>query len=128
VNERLRLWLERGRDGFHLRDAATDEPVRWEDPRIRVVAVAGVSYRADALPDPSFDPPRRVALVPEPMNEHDPDAVAIWNQERTLQVGYVPAAIAPELAGDEQALSLWRVEGGLRVLIVPADAWVGTPR
>jgi HIRAN domain-containing protein len=128
VNERLRLWLERGRDGFHLRDAATDEPVRWEDPRIRVVAVAGVSYRADALPDPSFDPPRRVALVPEPMNEHDPNAVAIWNQERTLQVGYVPAAIAPELAGDEQALSLWRVEGGLRVLIVPADAWVGTPR
>ena len=128
MNERLRLWLERGRDGFHLRDAATDEPVRWEDPRIRVVAVAGVSYRADALPDPSFDPPRRVALVPEPMNEHDPDAVAIWNQERTLQVGYVPAAIAPELAGDEQALSLWRVEGGLRVLIVPVDAWVGTPR
>ena len=43
-------------------------------------------------------------------------------------MGYVPAALAPELAGDEQALSLWRVEGGLRVLIVPADAWVGTPR
>ncbi len=128
MNERLRLWLERGRDGFHLRDAATDEPVRWEDPRIRVVAAAGVSYRAEALPDPSFDPPRRLALVPEPTNEHDPNAVAIWNQERTLQVGYVPAAIAPELAGDEQALSLWRVEGGLRVLIVPADAWVGTPR
>ena len=128
MNERLRLWLERGRDGFHLRDAATDEPVRWEDPRIRVVAAAGVRYRTEALPDPSFDPPRRLALVPEPTNEHDPNAVAIWNEERTLQVGYVPAAIAPELAGDEQALSLWRVEGGLRVLIVPADAWVGTPR
>ena len=66
--------------------------------------------------------------MPEPENEHDPNAVAIWNEERTLQVGYVPAAIAPELTGDEQALSLWRVEGGLRVLIVPADAWVGTPR
>ena len=70
----------------------------------------------------------RLALVPEPTNEHDPNAVAIWNAERTLQLGYVPAAVAPELAGDEQALSLWRVDGGLRVLIVPADAWLGTPR
>jgi hypothetical protein len=126
--ERLRLWLERGRDGFHLRDAATGERVRWEDPRLRVVPAAGVSYRPDALADPSFDPPRRLALVPEPSNEHDPYAVAIWNEERTLQVGYVPAAVAPELAGDEQALSLWRVEGGLRILILPAGAWIGTPR
>ena len=128
LSERLRLWLERGVSGYRLRDAATGEVVRWEDPRIRVVAAAGVSYRPEALPDPSFDPPRRLALVPEPTNEHDPNAVAIWNEERTLQVGYVPAAVAPELAGDEQALSLWRVEGGLRVLIAPADAWIGTPR
>jgi hypothetical protein len=126
--ERLRLWLERGGDGFFLRDAATGEPVRWEDPRIRVVPVAGVSYRQEALTDPAFDPGRRLALVREPENQHDPNAVAIWNEERTLQVGYVPAAVAPELAGDEQALSLWRFEGGLRVLIVPADAWVGAPR
>jgi hypothetical protein len=128
VSERLRLWLERADRGFRMRDAATGEPVRWEDERIRVVPVAGVSYWADALDDASFDPGRRLALVPEPENEHDPNAVAIWNAERTLQLGYVPAALAPELAGDEQALSLWRVEGGLRVLIVPAEAWVGRPR
>ena len=102
--------------------------MRWEDPRIRVVPVAGVSYRAEALDDPSFDPGRRLALVPEPQNEHDPNAISIWNEERTLQLGYVPAAVAPELAGDEQAVSLWRVEGGLRVLIAPAGAWLGTPR
>ena len=126
--ERLRLWLERAEHGYRLRDAASGEPVRWEDPRIRVVAAAGVTYRPEALPDPSFDPGRPLALVPEPENAHDPNAVAIWNAEQTLQVGYVPAAVAPELAGDEQAISLWRVEGGLRVLIVPPDAWVGTPR
>jgi hypothetical protein len=40
----------------------------------------------------------------------------------------VPAAVAPELAGDEQAVSLWRVDGGLRVLIVPAESWLGRPR
>ena len=128
MTERLRLWLERAESVYRLRDASTGEPVRWEDPRIRVVPVAGVSYRAEALGDPSFDPGRRLALVQEPENEHDPNAVAIWNEPRTLQLGYVPAVTAPELAGDEQAVSLWRVEGGLRVLLAPVDAWLGLPR
>ncbi len=126
--ERLRLWLERGARGYHLRDAATEEPVRWEDPRIRVIPVAGVSYRPESLDDPSFDPGQRLALVPEPENEHDPQAVGIWNSERTLQIGYVPAALAGELSGGEQAVSLWRVDGGLRVLLAPGDAWIGLPR
>jgi hypothetical protein len=128
VTERLRLWLERSGAGFRMRDAATGEPVAWEDPRVLVVPVAGVSFRPDAFEDPSFDPGRRLALVPEPENEHDPNAVGIWNEARSLQAGYVPREVAPELRGDEQAVSLWRVEGGLRVLIVPAGAWVGTPR
>ena len=126
--ERLRLILERADSGFYLRDAATGERVRWEDPRVRVVPVAGVSYRPEALADPSFDPGNRLALVPEPENEHDPNAVGIWNEERMLQAGYVPRDLAPEVRGDEQAVSLWRVEGGLRVLIAPRDAWVGRPR
>ena len=128
MSERLRLWLERGERGYRLRDTATGELVRWEDPRVRVIPAAGVSYRPEALEDPSFDPGERLALVPEPDNEYDPNAIGIWNAGRTLQVGYVPAAVAPELRGDEQAISLWRVEGGLRVLLVPADAWVGAPR
>jgi len=127
VTERLRLWLERAERGYFLRDAATGERVRWEDPRIRVIAVSGVSYRPEALDDPSFDPGRRLALVAEPDNPHDPHAVAIYDAGRRQQVGYVPAAVAPELGGDEQAISIWRVEGGLRVLIAPADAWIGTP-
>jgi HIRAN domain len=127
TGERLRLWLERGASGYHLRDAASGEPVRWDDPRLRVVAVAGVTFRPGNVDDASFDPGRRLALVREPENEHDPNAVAIWNEEQTLQAGYVPRETAAELGGNEQAVSLWRVEGGLRVLIVPADAWVGRP-
>jgi HIRAN domain len=126
--ERLRLWLERAGSGYRLRDAVTGEPVRWEDDRVLVVPVAGISYRAEEAADASFDPGRRLTLAAEPDNEHDPNAVAIWNEERTLQAGYVPRDVAPTLRGDEQAVSLWRVEGGLRVLIVPAGAWVGTPR
>jgi HIRAN domain len=128
VTERLRLWLDRGGAGFHLRDAASGEPVRWEDPRLRVVAVAGVSFRPGVVDDASFDPGCRLALVPEPENEHDPHAVGIWNIDRTLQVGYVPREVAAELDGSEQAVSLWRADGGLRVLVAPADAWIGRPR
>jgi hypothetical protein len=111
-----------------LRDAATGEEVRWEDERIRVVAVAGVSFRAEDVRDASFDPGRRLALVREPDNEHDPHAIGIWNEERALRAGYVPRDVAPELAGDELAVSLWRAGEGLRVLIVPAGSWVGRPR
>src|SRR5262245_4913766 len=115
MTERVRLWLERTRGGFELRDAATNERVRWDDPRIRVVPVAGVSFRPEALGESGFDPGRRLALVPEPDNEYDPNATGIWNEERTIQIGFVPREVAAELRGDEQAISLRRVEGGLRV-------------
>jgi hypothetical protein len=134
-SERLRIWLERGESGFWLRDAATGDALRWDDPRLRVVKLAGASYRADALQEEAFAPGRRLALVPEPENEHDPHAVGVWDAERRFQAGYIPAEVAPELRGDEQAVSLWEFrddEGGrrigLRVLLVPADAWVQEPR
>jgi HIRAN domain len=93
-----------------------------------VIAVAGVSFRPEAVADASFDPGRRVAFVPEPANEHDPNAVAVWNEERTLQAGYVPRDVTAELNGSEQAVSLWRAGEGLRILLVPGDAWIGRPR
>ena len=133
-SERLRIWLEPGESGYWLRDAATGHPMKWNDPRVRVVKLAGASYRADSLQDDGFAPGRRLALVPEPQNEHDPNAVAVWDAERRVQAGYVPAEVAPELGGDEQAVSLWEFRGddgrriGLRVLLASADAWIQEPR
>ena len=133
-SERLRIWLERGESGYWLRDAATGDAMKWDDPRVRVVALAGASYRAEALQDEAFAPGRRLALVLEPENEHDSNAVAVWDAERRVQAGYVPAEVAPELRGDEQAVSLWEFRGeegrriGLRVLLAPADAWIQEPR
>jgi hypothetical protein len=60
---RLRLWLERGASGYWLRDAETGDAVRWDDERLRVVKLAGASYRGEALQDDAFAPGRRVALV-----------------------------------------------------------------
>ena len=45
--------------------------------------------------------------MPEPDNEHDPNAVGVWDAERRVQAGYVPAEIAPEVKRDEQAVALW---------------------
>ena len=131
---RLRIWLERGESGFWLRDAATGAALKWDDPRFHVVKLAGASYRLDALQDDAFAPGRRLALVREPDNEHDPNAVAVWDEGRHVQGGYVPADVAPGLRGDEQAVSLWEFrdeEGrrvGLRVLLAPAEAWIQEPR
>jgi HIRAN domain len=133
-SDRVRLWLERRGAGYVLRDAATYEEVREDDPRIRIVNVAGVSYRADALQDDGFAPGRRLALVAEPANEHDPNAIGVWDAERRVQAGYLPAEVARELtSGDWQAVSLREFFAGerrlgLRVLLAPRDAWVGTPR
>jgi HIRAN domain len=132
--ERLRLWLERTRGGYRLRDAATDELVRDGDPRLRVVKVAGVSFRLDALQHDGFTPGKRLALVPEPDNEYDPHAIGVWDEGRHVQGGYVPADVAHELDADVwQAVSLREYfqdgrRGGLRVLLAPRTAWVGVPR
>jgi hypothetical protein len=134
TSERLRLWLERAGPGYRLRDAASEEMIREDDPRLRVVKVAGVSYRLDELQDEAFRPGKRLALVPEPTNEHDPHAIAVWDSERRRQAGYVPAEIARELdAAEWQAVSLreFLEDGqrcGLRVLLAPKDAWIGLPR
>ena len=134
MNDRLRLWLERTRDGYRLRDAATEEVVRYEDPRVLVIKLAGVSYRLDALQDEGFAPGRRLALVPEPDNEHDPNAIGVWDADRRVQAGYVPAETAAGIDADAwQAVSLLEFyEGdrrvGLRLLLAPKDAWIGAPR
>jgi hypothetical protein len=133
-SDRLRIWLERGESGYWLRDAESGDALKWDDERLRVVKVAGSSYRVDELQDDAFAPGRRLALVREPENEHDPNAISIWDADQRLQAGYVPAEIAPELRGDEQAVSLWEFRDddgrriGLRVLLAPADAWIQEPR
>ncbi len=117
-----------------MRDAATEEVVREDDPRIRVVKLAGVSFRMNALQDDGFAPGKPLILVAEPQNEHDPNAIAVWDADRRVQAGYVPAGDARELnAEDWRAVSLNQFfeDGkrcGLRILLAPRDAWIGRPR
>jgi HIRAN domain len=98
-----------------------------------VVPVAGASYRIDDLQAAAFAPGQPLAIVPEPENEHDPNALAIWDAARRLQAGYVPAETARELAPPLQAVSLWEWRDGgrrvgLRVLVAAPEVWIGAPR
>jgi hypothetical protein len=98
-----------------------------------VLTVAGSSYRSDALQDDAFAPGKPLTLVPEPENEHDPHAIAVWDGDRRLQAGYVPADVAADLVLPLQAFSLWEWrEGerrvGLRMLVAPGTVWIGSPR
>ncbi|HSC72942.1 MAG TPA: HIRAN domain-containing protein [Gaiellaceae bacterium] len=128
------MWLERTREGYRLRDAATEELVLRDDPRIHVIGVAGSSYRLEALQDDAFAPGQRLELVAEPENEHDPNAIGIWDAGRRFQAGYVPAETAAGIDAREwQAVSLVEFfsdgkRAGLRVLLAPTDAWIGAPR
>jgi HIRAN domain len=69
--------------------------------------VAGVHHYPDAAIHESFAPGMQLALVAEPENPHDAAAIGVWNAERTLKVGHVPAVIVAKLPTNERtALSL----------------------
>lgn len=75
-----------------------------EDPEcqragiVQVLSVAGVTYRPEALDHPAFALGRRVALVREPTNQYDRNAVGVWDEAMTIQLGYLPQAVAPTFA------------------------------
>jgi hypothetical protein len=81
--------------------------------------VAGVHHFPDSAVHESFAPGKQLALVAEPDNPHDAAAVGVWNAERTLRVGHVPAVIVAELPPNERtALSLSeQLDGGKRTTL-----------
>lgn len=80
----------------------------------RLLRVAGTRFHADALQGELCEPGRALHLVPEPGNPHDSNAVAVWDEQRTVRLGYVPRRAAREMgawidAGRlGQAVSIWQ--------------------
>jgi hypothetical protein len=68
------------------------------DPRAFYCRVAGAKYRPAALADKRFAHGSQIVLRAEPDNEHDENAVGIWDASRKLHVGYVPATLSAEVA------------------------------
>jgi hypothetical protein len=123
--------------GWILRDPEEDYGIPYDSKRLHergalVVGGAGISHRLTVAQDPVFAPGRYLQLRLEPDNPVDPNAVAIWDAECRLQIGYVPADHAPEVArrlsAREQLYALCLMEfvsamtgerRGIRLLIAP---------
>jgi hypothetical protein len=83
-------------------EAQDGSRVSYDDRRLTEIGcgvfnVAGVSYRKVALQRECFGPGHFVALVCEDNNPYDKNAVAVWDESRSTQVGYVPKANAKTL-------------------------------
>lgn len=119
--------------GFVVRRVMDGQRLRWQTlPKrdgLESFNVAGTSHHVAALQDPSFAPGKPLSLVPEPLNPHDSNAIGVWNDQETLQIGYLPrgyaATLAPSLGTEPKlaAMAIWETFAdsrrvGLRVLIV----------
>ena|SRR5436190_6464898 len=102
---------------------------------IRVAAVAGAArFHGDALASEAAAPGKPLELRREPANEYDPNAIAV-HVPGGDQLGYVPAELAAEIAGELDAGSPWAAvvlreqrasprdpRTGLTMLLAPGDA------
>ncbi len=94
--------------------------------------VVGEKYRLDQIQSASFSPGAPVRLIPEPDNPHDPNAVAVWNEDRTRMAGYVPREDAVRIGekwrtGRYRAIVMWETwknngRVGIRLLLIRDDA------
>jgi hypothetical protein len=106
-----------------------DEARQLERGGMVLFEVAGVSFHSNTLQRPEFDPGRPVVLVPAPENPQDAQAIGVWAQDRSCQVGHVPRLLTERVhrlleAGAVSSLCVWewRIDEervSLRVLVSP---------
>lgn len=73
-----------------------------------VSKVAGLDYRTAELQNSAFAVGQRVRLLPDPAEKHDPNAIGVWSEDGTVQVGWIPKWMAADLSplmrsGDDRA-------------------------
>lgn len=103
--------------GFGYKVGAREvRPKRWQnrvpvDERsLIVVRVAGTSHHEEALQSEVFDPGSSLALLLEPDNPGDPNAVGVWDAALERRVGYVPRRSAGEVGARLRAGRVARVD------------------
>ena len=100
--------------------------------------VAGTSYRKEALQDSAFSPGKRLAVLPDPANPVDPEALAVWDSTHKLHIGYVPEDCSHKMKKRmiEEGLtyiSIWENRVGkervaLRVLAISPNVKIKLPK
>jgi HIRAN domain-containing protein len=98
--------------GYHVVDPASGRYLARDAPELaarglRVAGVAGAAHHhADALASDAVAPGRQLALRRDADNPHDPNAIAV-HPVGGEQVGWIPRAVAAELAPDLDAGRPW---------------------
>ncbi|MCC7075799.1 MAG: hypothetical protein IT198_01610 [Acidimicrobiia bacterium] len=131
--------------GYGLRDATTGAPLPAGDPSlapqgIQVFDLIALDRYPYAAQDPSFDPGRVLALVPD---HNQGGAVGVWDETRHVQVGWLPGTAATVVnealaqGWSQHAVALWAqrtpddVRTGLRIAVstdlLPIGGPVATP-
>jgi HIRAN domain len=97
--------------GYHVIDPETGSFIGRDDPRLaerslRVAGVAGAGrHHAEALQG-DVGPGRALELRRDADNEHDANAIAVHARSGEM-LGFVPRAVAEELAGELDAGRPW---------------------
>lgn len=127
ANIRSRGYHLKGRHGVALR--FDDESDLLEGMGVLTPKVAGTTRRMPQLQSATVAPGQRLRLIPDPQNRYDPNAVEVWDAERRLMIGYIPAECAPRIASARRpylAWSLWEYRAkesgervGLRIVTGP---------
>jgi hypothetical protein len=129
------VWIS----GYQLVDAESGRYLGREAPELaarglRVAGVAGAErHHAEALASDALAPGRPLSLRRDPENPHDANAIAVHAGGEGEQVGWVPRALAVELAPDLDAGRAWAAvvlreqrrsprdpRSGLTMLLAPA--------
>lgn len=129
--------------GYDLHDG-NDRGWTWDDPLLSgaglfISKIAGVQYYKGISLN-SVRPGRPLRLVPEPNNQYDSNAVAVWDAAGEEMIGHLPrevaAPVAQRLAAQERLDAMCIAEliqrpgdarVGLRVLVAPPGVVAGWP-
>lgn len=82
------------------------------------IKVVGVTFEGRQLVLAEMSAGAPILLIPEPENQYDPNAIAVWTSGNpaALQIGYVPrelaAVIAPFLEGESMVARVYEMTGG----------------
>lgn len=121
-------------DGGDPVQSLQDEDFAFGTTGAHVCKVAGISHHQHEIQSDEFAPGRRLQLVLDPKNPHDPNAIEIRTASGIMMAGFVPREIAVQVAshmrvdGPWQAMCLWewrtdtRGRIGLQVLMAPGLA------
>jgi HIRAN domain len=126
--------------GYHVLEPGSGRYLARDAPELaarglRVVAVAGAGrHHAHALASDAAAPGRPLDLRRDVGNPHDPNAIAVYPADGGEQVGWVPRAVAAELAPELDAGRAWSAvllreqrrsprdaRHGLTMLLAPAE-------